>query len=363
MEKQIYLTLANGRVFSGKSFGAEKEMEGELVFTTAMTGYLETLTDPSYCGQMVVQTFPLIGNYGVIPSDFESARPALKAYIVRQWCQEPSNFRCEGDLDTFLKAQGIAGMYDIDTRELTQLIREEGVMNAFLGFAPHKNPAALKQYRLPRPVEIVTCPERIHHRGSLDGGPRVVLWDFGTKSNILRELLLRSAEVIQVSSGTSAEEIRSLKPDGILLSNGPGDPQDNPEAIQEIEKCWAQQIPTFGICLGHQLLALSRGAQSSKLKYGHRGANQPVKDLDSGRVYMTSQNHGYAVESATLPRQAKVRFVNVNDQTCEGIEYADGPVFSVQFHPEACAGPLDTRFLFDRFFSMIKERQAHATQF
>ncbi len=356
MEQKAYLILENGTIFEGKSFGSVGEVVGEIVFTTAMTGYLETLTDPSYYGQIVVQTFPLIGNYGVIPSDFESKQPHLKAYIVKDWCQEPSNFRCEGDLDTFLKQQGIIGLYGIDTRALTKIVRENGVMNGKIVSTDAITSLSLDElasYTIIDAVKSVTCekeitfaPEKTNHK--------VVLWDFGAKDNIRRELVKRGCEVTVVPSYTTAERIKELAPDGIMLSNGPGDPAENVEIIAELKKLCEAKIPTFGICLGHQLLALSQDAQTVKLKYGHRGANQPALETKTGRVFITSQNHGYAVMNETLKNNAVMSFVNANDGTCEGIEYTDMPAFSVQFHPEASAGPLDTAFLFDRFIELIK---------
>ncbi|MEN6595302.1 MAG: carbamoyl phosphate synthase small subunit [Clostridiaceae bacterium] len=351
-----YLTLENGRVFQGRSFGARGDLVGEIVFTTAMTGYLETLTDPSYDGQMVVQTFPLIGNYGVIPDDFEGESPALKAYIVRSWCQEPSNFRSEEDLDTFLLANKVVGLWDIDTRALVRIIREHGVMNAAISDDPDFGQRAmerLRTYRVEQAVEHVTCKEA-YTKLADDAKRRVVLWDFGAKRNIARELLLRGCDVTQVPAGLSAEEILALKPDGVMLSNGPGDPAENTGVIRELACLCEAKMPLFGICLGHQLLALARGGETDKLKYGHRGANQPVLETGNNRVYITSQNHGYAVTTgSSLPKNAVESFRNLNDGTCEGIDYLDIPAFSVQFHPEACGGPQDTRFLFDRFIRLM----------
>ena len=354
MAKNAYLVLENGDVYEGLSFGADADVTGEIVFTTAMTGYLETLTDPSYYGQIVVQTFPLIGNYGVIPTDFESARPWVRAYIVREWCQAPSNFRCEGDLDTYLKENGIPGLYGIDTRKLTKVIRESGVMNAFITTDKSKVPQGAeicKPYQITGAVKAVS--DFTTYETAEPGARNVVLWDFGAKENIPRELIRRGCKVIRVSGDTMAEEILSYEPDGIMLSNGPGDPAENTGIIAELAKIANSGVPIFGICLGHQLMALSQGAKTTKLHYGHRGANQPVKDLATGRVYITTQNHGYAVVSETLPEGAELSYVNANDGTCEGVRYTDKPVFTVQFHPEACGGPLDTRFLFDQFIDMI----------
>lgn len=355
MESKAYLILENGKVFEGKSFGAKKETTGELVFTTAMTGYLETLTDPSYFGQVVIQTFPLIGNYGVIPSDFESKKPALKAYIVRNWCQEPSNFRCEGVLDTFLKDSDVPGLYDIDTRCLTRIVREYGVMNCKLTYSLDnldKDIEELKSYKVTDAVKSVTTDKEELFESETHK-KNVVLMDFGAKDNIRRELVKRGCDVTVVPASTTCEQIVAMNPDGIMLSNGPGDPTENTEIVAELKKLCEHKIPTFGICLGHQLLALSQGATTKKLHYGHRGANQPAKDTETGRIYITSQNHGYAVVNDSIPENAKVSFVNGNDGTCEGITYNDMPVFTVQFHPEACGGPQDTAFLFDKFVSMM----------
>ncbi|MBR1483319.1 MAG: carbamoyl phosphate synthase small subunit [Ruminococcus sp.] len=352
---RAYLVLENGTVFEGKAFGAEKETTGELVFTTAMTGYLETLTDPSYFGQVVLQTFPLIGNYGVISADFETDTPVLKGYIVREWCQAPSNFRCEGNLDTFLKEKNIPGICGIDTRALTRIVREYGVMSCRIQYTPEvtdETLAALKAYTITEAVESTTIQE-VEHFPVDNPKYNVVLMDFGAKHNIGRELNKRGCSLTVVPAHTTAEEILAMNPDGIMLSNGPGNPAENTAVIAEIKKLTESGVPLFGICLGHQLLALARGAQTEKLKYGHRGANQPVKELSSGKVYITSQNHGYAVVSDTLPAGCEVSYVNGNDNTCEGVTYTDIPAFSVQFHPEAHGGPLDTSFMFDRFLDMM----------
>lgn len=337
----------------------KKKTMGELVFTTAMTGYLETLTDPSYFGQVVIQTFPLIGNYGVIPSDFESKVPSLRGYIVREWCQAPSNFRCEGDLDTFLKESDIPGIYGLDTRALTRIVREYGVLNckiAYSGEVTEEELAEIKAYKIEQAVESTTISEKEEFKAE-NGDLNVVLMDFGAKHNIGRELVKRGCNVTVVPAHTTAEQIKAMNPDGIMLSNGPGDPSDNTAIIAELKKLCEYKIPTFGICLGHQLLALSQGAKTEKLKYGHRGANQPAKEVETGRVYITSQNHGYAVVSDSMPENAVESFVNGNDDTCEGVKYTNMPAFSVQFHPEACGGPHDTAFLFDRFIDLMKNNK------
>ena len=356
--KPVYLILENGKVFRGKSFGYEAEAMGELVFTTSMSGYLETLTDPSFFGQIVIQTFPLIGNYGVIPSDFESKSTALAAYIVRDICQEPSNFRSEGALDVFLKEHKVVGVSDIDTRALTRIVREVGVMNAKITYSLPENIDniinELHSFVIKDAVEHVTC-DKVEVMTPDDKKYRVVLWDFGTKENIRRQLLARGCEVVKMPAASTAEEIVAMKPDGIMLSNGPGDPVNNPGVIAELKKLGEYKIPTFGICLGHQLLAVAMGAKSKKLKYGHRGENQPAIRQNDKRVFITSQNHGYEILPDSLPEGAVMSFVNGNDGTCEGIDYTSIPAFTVQFHPEAAAGPLDTEFLFDRFIAMMKE--------
>lgn len=359
MCRTAYLILENGKVFKGKAFGAEKEVTGELVFTTAMTGYLETLTDPSYYGQVVVQTFPLIGNYGVIPSDFESKKPALAAYIVRNRCQEPSNFRCEGTLDTFLKDSDIPGLFDIDTRALTRIVREYGVMNCKLTYTLdnlEKDLSEIKGYKVKNAV-LSTTPSSNTQLKAENPKYNVVLWHFGAKSNIARELVKKGCNVTIVPATATAQDILALNPQGLMLSNGPGDPEENTPIIAELKKLCDAKLPTFGICLGHQLLALSQGAKTEKLKYGHRGANQPAMDTETKRVYITSQNHGYAVVGSSLPENAVESFVNANDGTCEGVAYTNMPAFSVQFHPEACAGPLDTAFLFDKFIDLIEKNK------
>jgi len=347
-----YLVLENGTVMKGEYFGAQGEITGEVVFATGMTGYLETLTDQSYYGQIVLQTFPLIGNYGVIPPDFESANVGARAYIVKHPCKNPSNFRSEGTLDAFLKERGITGLYGIDTRALTRIIRENGVMNGKITAAP-PTPADIaetKAYSIKNAVAAVssrTVTKTV--RDSQVVKKRVALMDFGAKRGIANALSARGCEVWSFPHDTSAQEIMKIKPDGIMLSNGPGDPAEsaNNGIIETLRILQKSGVTIFGICLGHQLLALANGYSTRKLKFGHRGANQPVKELESGRVYITSQNHGYAVVADNGS------FVNVNDGTCEGMDY--GTCFSVQFHPEACSGPLDTAFLFDRFIERMKK--------
>lgn len=359
MGDKAYVMLANGRIFEGYSFGAKGTSVGEIVFATGMTGYEETLSDPSYFGQIVTQTFPLIGNYGVNDHDYESKGSCVSGYIVREWCNSPSNFRCEGNVDEFLKKHNIIGIHSIDTRCLTRIIRESGVMNGVITTEnvyemKDELMAQIQAFSIKNAVKSVTVKEKEVFKAE-DPKYDVVLYDFGYKFNIRRELVKRGCTVTVVPASTTAEQIKALNPDGIMLSNGPGDPEENVEMIAELKKLCDAKIPTFGICLGHQVLALSQGAKTEKLKYGHRGANQPAVEVGTGRVYITSQNHGYAVIASSLPANAKESFINANDGTCEGVTYTDMPAFSVQFHPEACGGPQDTSFLFDRFINMMKE--------
>lgn len=355
--KKAYLTLQNGKQFVGTRFGAEGEVTGELVFTTGMTGYIETLTDPSYYGQIVTQTFPLIGNYGMISPDCESKKPWVSAYIVREKCDDPSNFRSEDRLDNYLKANGIIGLYGIDTRELTKIVREAGVMNAAITSKPLKDFTAVNGYIIKYAVKSVTCNE-VEYSGDPDG-LRVVVWDFGAKDNISRELVKRGCYCIKVPAYYTAEDILALNPQGLMLTNGPGDPSENVEIIENIKKL-AGKLPIFGICLGHQLFALAMGGKTKKMKYGHRGANQPVKNLSTGRVYISSQNHGYEVLSSSLEGVGVLSYVNANDGTCEGFDYPELNACTVQFHPEACGGPQDASFLFDKFIKNVREGKYNA---
>ncbi|MBR2717542.1 MAG: carbamoyl phosphate synthase small subunit [Oscillospiraceae bacterium] len=348
---KAYLVLENGTVFEGHAFGAETDAIGELVFTTGVAGYLETLTDPSYAGQIITQTYPLIGNYGVIPEDFEG-EPAALGYVVREWCGTPSNFRSQGNIDDFLKKNRIPGIWGIDTRRLTRILREQGVMNAAICREVPADLTPVRTYAVSGVVAKCSCREQSVFPAGGERKFRVALMDYGAKHNIVRELQQRGCEITVLPQDTSAEEVMALAPDGLMLSNGPGDPAENVYCIEQIRKLIGK-LPIFGICLGHQLLALAMGGRTVKLKYGHRGANQPVTDLVGVHTYITSQNHGYAVVSESLEGVGKVIFENANDHTCEGMEYPGKYCFSVQFHPEACSGPLDTQFLFDRFITMM----------
>ena len=350
-DQKVYLILEDSQVFEGKRFGSNIESTGEIVFTTGMGGYIETLTDPSYYGQICIQTFPLIGNYGIIEEDFESTRCHMKGYVVREKCDFPSNFRCQYNLDTFLKKQGIPGVYDVDTRRLTTIIREYGVMNAMISDDPPTKETfeKIKNFRIINSVANVSS-RRIEESYIPIPKYNVLLIDYGSKKNIIKELNKRYCNVTSLPHDAMVEEILDYKADGVMLSNGPGDPKDNIRAIETIKNIIGK-VPVFGICLGHQLLALSLGYDTVKLKYGHRGANQPVIDTKTGSVYITTQNHGYAV----VADKKDMSFVNANDFTCEGMDYPDSMAFSSQFHPEACSGPKDASFLFDKFIKMMED--------
>ncbi len=351
--KKAYLVLSNGKVFEGLRFGAEGNSIGELVFTTGMTGYIETLTDPSYYGQIVMHTFPLIGNYGIIESDFEGDC-RVKGYVVREWCDTPSNFRSQYDLDRFLKEHNVVGLYGIDTREVTRTIREAGVMNAIICDEVPADLSEVKAFAITDAVASVSHENAVIYPAEGEEKYKVTLIDYGAKHNIIRELNRRGCSVSVVSHTASAESILATDPDGIMLSNGPGDPAENTAEIEELKKLIGKK-PIFGICLGHQLLALAMGGQTVKLKYGHRGGNQPVKDMFGTRTFITSQNHGYAVVAESLEGKGVVSYVNANDGTCEGMNYPAYNAFTVQFHPEAASGPHDTSILFDRFIESMKK--------
>lgn len=415
MDTKAYIVLANGQVFEGKSFGATGCVTGEVVFTTSMTGYLETLTDPSYHGQIVLQTFPLIGNYGVIPQDFESGKIHPVGYIVRDWCQTPSNFRCQGTIDELLKQQGIVGVYDVDTRALTKIIRQQGTMNARLitfsddkekdakaaeelgpvlysmtknsGFVAHAGKIRLfeeiaahklenPQLAVSKSAEDVAKPATQVFQESLaykavpltsDGkmattlqeaawrgnGKKLVLWDLGSKANLKKEFLKRGFEVETLSANATCQDIMDSYPDGVVISSGPGNPEEYTAAINEIRNLIEVGIPIFAVGLGHLLLALAAGAKTKKLLYGHRGSSQPVLEIATGKVYITSQNTGYIVTLDSLPENANLSFKNCHDGSCEGLVYKEFPGLSVQFQPESAHAPLEARSIFDSFFDLI----------
>ena len=350
--KKGYLVLQDGQVFEGYRFGAEGDTIGELVFTTGTGGYIETLTDPSFAGQIVMHTYPLIGNYGIIEEDFEG-ECLIKGYVVREWCAAPSNFRTQYDLDTFLKARNVPGIWGVDTRELTRIIREHGVMNAIICDQVPADLTAVQNFTIKEPIKYATSASISLHPAQGEEKFHVALMDYGTKRNIIRELQKRGCTVTVYPAFATAEEVLAGNPDGIMLTNGPGDPADNQFQIGQIAKMFGK-APIFAICMGHQLAALAAGGTTYKLKYGHRCENQPVKDLNTGRTYVTSQNHGYAVDAASLAGKGVLRYANANDSTCEGVDYPQWNAFTVQFHPEACAGPRDTAFLFDRFIENMK---------
>ena len=354
---KAYLILEDGTVFEGTSIGSSREVISEIVFNTSMTGYLEVLTDPSYAGQAVVMTYPLIGNYGICREDMESRQAWPDGYIVRELSRIPSNFRSGDTIDHFLKEQDIPGISGIDTRALTKILREKGTMNGMITTNGDYDLEEVKEKIRQYTVKGVVLKTSVKKPYVLPGdGKKVALLDCGAKDNIARNLNKRGCEVTVYPADTPAEEILKTNPDGIMLSNGPGDPAENVGIIEEVRKLYESSVPIFAICLGHQLMALATGAKTYKLKYGHRGGNHPVKDLETGRVYITSQHHGYAVDEDSLdPSVAVPAFVNVNDKTNEGLKYVGKNIFTVQYHPEACPGPLDSGYLFDRFMRMMEE--------
>ncbi len=361
---EAFLLLADGTKFHGRSCGASGLTIGEVVFNTGITGYQEVLTDPSYYGQIVNMTYPLQGNYGTNHIDMESTRAWVKGFIIRNLAKEPSNFRQEGSLNAFLKAQNIIGLEGIDTRHLTRTLREKGVMNGaiYSGNAPMDEEALLTQirdYKIVAPLQSVTVGEQEIYTPD---HPRflVGLYDYGYKKNICRSLMKRDCKVIILPADTPAKEALNLGLDGLMFSNGPGDPAENEKIIAEAGKLLKSGLPIFGICLGHQILSLATGAKSEKLKYGHRGANHPVKDLKQDRSYITSQNHGYAIIADSIPQGiGELSHINLNDRSVEGIRYLNYPAFTVQFHPEASPGPQDTAYLFDDFIKLM-EVESHA---
>ena len=397
---KAFLILEDGTVFEGTHIGADKEIISEIVFNTSMAGYLEVLTDPSYAGQAVCMTYPLIGNYGICKDDMESLKPWPDGFIVHELSRIPSNFRCDMTIQQFLEENQVPGIAGIDTRALTKILREKGTMNGMITTNENYDFAQiqprLKAYTTGKVVERVTCKEKyvvkptlkLEENGPLSGaarfdkdsyekgvreprptlvkelngaGLRVALMDFGAKANIAHSLAERGCEVTVFPALTPSEEIIAMQPDGIMLSNGPGDPKECTSIIEEIKKLYATDIPIFAICLGHQLMALANGCDTHKMKYGHRGGNHPVKDLATGRVYISSQNHGYVVDTDKLdPKVAVPAFINVNDGTNEGLAYTGKNIFTVQYHPEACPGPQDSRYLFDRFIDMMKGENYNA---
>ena len=354
MKKQkVYLTLQNGEVFEGYSFGAKGETIGELVFTTGMVGYLETLTEPANYGQIVVQTFPMIGNYGVMKSDLESKKAWVAAYVVREYCEEPSNFRLEGKLDDFLKEQGVIGVYGIDTRHLTKILRDEGTMTAKISLKPSKDNEDLLNYTLTGAVSAVTTDNVVAYENE-NAKYTVALWDFGAKNSTVNQLLAQGCRVLKVPASYTAEQILALSVDGVMLSDGPGDPRENTAIIKEIGKL-VGKTAIFGVGLGHQMLAISFGSEVVKMRYGHRGG-QPVKCFANGRVYISSQNHGFVVAKDEI-KVGVVDFTNANDGSCEGIDYPNYCAFSVQFNPESCSAACEPNLLYEKFVKLMEEKR------
>lgn len=357
--KKAILALEDGTIFEGENFGADGEVIGEVVFNTGMTGYQEVLTDPSYSGQIVTMTYPLIGNYGVNPDDVESSKPQVRGFIVREICTAPSNWRTTETLNEYLVRNNIIGIQGIDTRALTRILREKGTMKGMIStkdrFEFREKEKDIKGYEIKNPVDEVTTLKVKIIEGT---GYTVALIDLGVKLNIIRSLQKRNCKVIVLPANSSANEIMKYNPDGVVFSNGPGDPKDCAVVIETIKELYGK-IPMMGICLGHQIMALAAGADTGRLKYGHRGCNHPVKDIDKDLTYITSQNHGYTIlESSLNNKRMVVSHRNMNDDTIEGMKYLDAPVFTVQFHPEASPGPNDNAYLFDEFMEMIKQFKA-----
>ena len=353
-KKKVYLTLENGRVFQGYGFGAEGEAIGELVFSTGMVGYMETLTDPVNYGQIVVQTFPLIGNYGAIRADAESRKAWVSAYVVREICDEPSNFRMDGDLETYLKEQGVVGIYGVDTRELTKILRAEGAMNARITTKPltSEEIAKMSDYKIENAMNTVVENKKGYF-ATENAKFTVALWDIGTKNSTIANLNAQGCNVIVMPATSTAEEMLALGADGVVISDGPGDPMENENVIGEVRKVLGKTA-VMGIGLGHQLVAIALGAKVGKQKYGHRGGNQPVKCVKSGKVYISAQNHGYEVVSSSL-KTGEISFINVNDGSCEGIDYPELNAFTVQFVPESCGIGHPENVLYNKFFAMMEK--------
>ncbi|ASS76602.1 carbamoyl phosphate synthase small subunit [Tumebacillus algifaecis] len=350
------LVLENGRQFRGELIGSSAQGYGEVVFHTGMTGYQEILTDPSYAGQIVAMTYPLIGNYGINEGDFEAKRPWLTGFVTGEACDSPSHFRSKQTLHDYLTQHGITGLIGVNTRALVRTIREEGSLKGYiLSEASLATASALEFPALPRDLVKRVSTQEIY-RVNAAGDLHVVLVDFGAKGNIAKSLARLGCQVTVVPANTSFEKIAALHPDGIMLSNGPGDPADCADVLPLVKKL-AETYPLFGICLGHQLLAMAFGAKTAKMSFGHRGSNHPVQDLQTGKVWITSQNHGYSVQTESLPAELLVTHQHVNDGTIEGVAHKTWPAFSVQFHPEACPGPQDAEELFHRFLARMNERK------
>ncbi len=358
-KKKVYLTLQNGKVLQGYAFAAEGEISGELVFSTGMVGYIETLTDPTNYGKIVVQTFPLIGNYGMIDADVESDRAWVSAYVVREICDEPSNFRTDGKLETYLKEQGVIGIYGVDTRELTKILREEGSMNARISNKPltEEEIKALASYKTENAVATVSNGKKGYFAVE-KGTHTVALWNFGAANSAIAAWNEQGYNVISMPASSTAEEILALGVDGVVVSDGPGNPADNVAAIEELKKVLGKK-PVFGVGLGHQLVALALGAKTAKHKYGHRGSNQPVKCVENGKVSISTQNHGYEVLIDSV-KEGAVSYVNVNDGSCEGIDYPAWKALTTQFNPAACSIGAPVNPLYAQFLAMMEKEKENA---
>ena len=357
------LVLEDGRTFTGASFGAVGETLGEMVFNTSMTGYQEILTDPSYAGQLVCMTYPLIGNYGVNEEDVESRRPWVEGFVVREASRVTSNWRSAGSLDDYLREHNIVGIEQIDTRALVRHIRDKGAMRAGIS-SVDLEPKSLLEMVLASPdmkdrelATSVTIEESFDFPAMDETKFHVVAFDFGVKTNSLREFAKFGCKVTVVPAETPAEEVLALKPDGIFLSNGPGDPASMRNVVNEIKKLTESHVPMFGICLGHQILGQAFGGETFKMKFGHRGGNQPIKDLTTGKVEIASHNHGFAVDVSTVPENVEVTHINLNDNTVAGLRHKHLPIFSVQYHPESAPGPHDSEYLFERFISLMSNKE------
>jgi carbamoyl-phosphate synthase small subunit len=367
LSKQAILMLEDGRAFRGRSFGAEGESLGEMVFNTSMTGYQEILTDPSYAGQIVCMTYPLIGNYGVNTEDEESRRPWVEGLVVREASSVASNWRSQETLDSYLKRWNIVGIEHLDTRALVRHIRDKGAMRAIISTADFDEASLLEKVNHAPEMKhrelasAVTVEKSYEFPADAEEKFHVVAFDFGVKTNSLREFAKYGCRLTVVPAETTADEVLALKPDGIFLSNGPGDPSAMEKVVAEIKKLTEEKMPMFGICLGHQILGQAFGGGTYKLLFGHRGGNQPIKDLTTGKIEITSHNHGFAVDAKTLPAEVEVTHINLNDETVAGLRHKTLPVFSVQYHPEAAPGPHDAEYHFKRFIEMMKEHSKPQT--
>lgn len=364
LSKKAILVLEDGRAFRGESFGADGETFGEMVFNTSMSGYQEILTDPSYAGQIVCMTYPLIGNYGVNEEDTESRRPWVEGFVVREASKTASNWRSTETLDSYLKRHKIVGIEKIDTRALVRHIRDKGAMRAAISSIDLDEKSLLEKV-LSSPemtnrelASTVTIEKNFDYPAEREQKFHVVAYDFGVKTNSLREFSKYGCKITVVPAETSAADVLALKPDGIFLSNGPGDPSSMKRVVAEIEKLTAENVPMFGICLGHQILGQVFGGETYKLKFGHRGGNQPIMDLTTGKVEITAHNHGFAVNAQSLPETIEVTHINLNDQTVAGLRHKTLPVFSVQYHPESAPGPHDSEYLFERFVELMENNKA-----